>query len=123
MRWGTCSLSSVSCLSCAISHSLVSAPLTPVVGFGGVALLEPRRTGPLAVEATLGGTADRALSACLETVGGGREGEDDDVRLGFWGGVLVAVVAMIHGKGWVCWYRSDRLDSRLKEDPGRGDMG
>ena len=73
-------------------------PFTPFVWLGGVGLLrEPRRTGPLVVEATLGGTADLALSAGLDSVGGGREGDEDGMRLGFWG-VLVAVVAMIYGK-------------------------
>ena len=74
-------------------------PYTPVVGFGGVALLtELRRTGPLVVEATLGGTADLALNAGLESVGGLREGDEDEMRFGFWDGVLVAVVAMIYRK-------------------------
>jgi hypothetical protein len=92
-------LSSVSCLSCVASHSLVSMPFTPAVWFGGVALLtEARRTGPLTVEVTLGGTADLALSAGLESVGGPREGDEDETRLGGWGGVLVAVVAIIYRK-------------------------
>lgn len=69
------------------------------MGFGGVALrTEVRRIGPLAVDATLGGTADLALSAGLESVGGVREGEEDVIRLGFWAGVLVAVVAMVYRK-------------------------
>jgi hypothetical protein len=93
----TCSLRSVSCLSCVANHSFDSAPFTPFVGFGGVALLtELRRTKPLVVEATLGGTADLALSAGLESVGGDREGDEDEMRFGFWSGVLVAVVAMIY---------------------------
>lgn len=78
-------------------------PFTRVVGFGGVALLtELRRTGPLVVETTLGGTADLALSAGLESVGGVREGDEVDVRFVFWGDVLVAVVAMIYRKEGVC---------------------
>ena len=86
-------------MSCVVNHSFVSAPYTPVVGFGGVALLtELRRTRPLAVETTLGGTADLALSAGLESVGGLREGDEDEMRFGFWDGVLVAVVAMIYRK-------------------------
>lgn len=44
--------------------------------------MEVRRTGPLVVEVTLGGTADLALSAGLEGGGGGREGEADEIRLG-----------------------------------------
>lgn len=95
----TCSLSSVSCFSCVASHSLDSVLCTPGTGVGGVALLtEVRRTGPLVVEATLGGTADLALSAGLERVGGGMEGEEDDTRFGCWTGVLVAVVVMIYKK-------------------------
>ena len=79
----TCSLSSVSCLSCVVSHSLVSALFTPCVGFGGVALrVVPRRTRPFAVEETLGGTADLALSAGLESEGGDREGDEDEMRFG-----------------------------------------
>ena len=50
------------------------------------------------VEATLGGTADLALNAGLETVGGVRDGDEDEMRFGFWAGVLVAVVAMIYRK-------------------------
>lgn len=94
----TCSLSSVSCLSCVANHSFVSEPFAPVVGFGGVALLmEVRRSGPLAVEVTLGGTADLALSANLE--GAGRGGDEGESRLVGWDGVLVTVVAaMIYGK-------------------------
>lgn len=93
----TCSLSSVSCLSCAANHSLVSAPFVPIVGFGGVALLrEVRRTGPLMAEVTLGGTADLALSAGFESGGGDREGEEDETRLEV--DVLVAVVAMVYQK-------------------------
>ena len=77
----TCSLSSVSCLSCVASHSLVSTPFEPWMGFGGVALLvELRRTGPFAVEEILGGTADLALNAGLEGGGGGREGDEDEMR-------------------------------------------
>jgi len=73
-------------------------PFMPVVGFGGVALLtEARRTRPLVVETTLGGTADLALSAGLESVGGLREGDEDEMRFGFWVGTLVVMVAM------VCW--------------------
>jgi hypothetical protein len=95
----TCSLSSVSCLSCVANHSLDSVLFAPVVGFGGVALLrEVRRTGPLTVEATLGGTADLALSVGLESVGGDREGDEDETRFGCWTGVLVAVVVMIYKK-------------------------
>ena len=68
----------------------------PAEGFWGVALLmEVRRTGPLAVEVTLGGTADLALSGCLEGRGEGREGDEDETRLGGWCGDLVAVVAAI----------------------------
>ena len=78
---------------------MVSIPFAPVVGFGGVALLtELRRAGPLVVEATLGGTADLALNAGLETVGGVRDGDEDEMRFGFWAGVLVAVVAIIYQK-------------------------
>ena len=44
--------------------------------------MEVRRTGPLAVEVTLGGTADLALRAALEGVGGGREGDEEETRLG-----------------------------------------
>lgn len=97
---GTCSLRSVSSFSCVASHSLDSGPLTPVVGFVGVALLtELRRTGPLTVEATLGGTADLALRAGLERGGGeGREGDEEDTRFECWGDVLVAVVAIIYKK-------------------------
>jgi len=77
----TCSLSSVSCLSCVVSHSLVSVLFTPFVGFGGVALrVEPRRTMPFAVEETLGGTADLALIAGLESEGGDRDGDEDEMR-------------------------------------------
>lgn len=80
----TCSLCSISCLSCVASHSLVSAPFAPFGGFGGVALrVEPRRTRPFAVEETLGGTADLALSAGLESEGGGMEGDEDEMRLEF----------------------------------------
>ena len=85
------------------------------MGFGGVGLLrEPRRTGPLAVEATLGGTADLALRAGLECVG--REGDEDERRFAFWGDVLVAVVAMIYRRRGVCWYRSDRPDPQVRSD-------
>ena len=78
------------------------------MGFGGVVLrTEVRRIGPL-VEATLGGTADLALSAGLESVGGVREGGEGAMRLGFWAGVLVAVVAIVYRKCGVCWYRSDQ---------------
>lgn len=66
------------------------------MGFGGVALLtEARRTRPLVVETTLGGTADLALRAGLESVGGVREDDEDEMRFGFWVGILVAVVAMV----------------------------
>ena len=81
----TCSLSSVSCLSCVASHSLLSMPFRPCVGFGGVALLvELRRTGPFTLEEILGGTADLALSAGLEGGGGGGgRGDEDKMRFGF----------------------------------------
>jgi len=63
---------------------LVSAPFTPFTGFGGVALrVEPRRTRPFAVEETLGGTADLALIAGLESEGGDREGDEDEMRFEF----------------------------------------
>jgi hypothetical protein len=78
---------------------LDSVAFAPVVGFGGVALLtELRRSGPLTVEVTLGGTADLALSAGLESVGGDMEGDEDETRFGCWSGVLVAVVAMVYGE-------------------------
>lgn len=61
--------------------------------------MEVRRTGPLAVEVTLGDTADLALSAGLEGVGEGREGDEEVTRLGGWSGDLVAVVAaMVYEK-------------------------
>lgn len=96
-----------------------------MAGFGGVALLtELRRTGPLTMEETLGGTADLALSAGLESVGGCSEGDEpDEVRFVFWGGVLVAVVAMVYRKRWVCWYCSSRPDLRFRDDPASEETG
>ena len=80
----TFSLRSSSCLSWVASHSLVSTPFTPFVGFGGVALrVEPRRTMPFAVEEILGGTADLALIAGLVSEGGDREGDEDEMRFEF----------------------------------------
>jgi len=71
--------------------------------------MEPRRAGPLTVEATLGGTADLALSAGLESVGGEREGDEDEMRFGLWDGVLVAVVAIIYQKwGYVGIVQTDQ---------------
>ena len=66
---------------------------------------------PFAVEVTLGGTADLALNAGLESVGGVREGDEVEVRFGFWDGALVAVVAMIYGKlgGYVGIVQVDQI--------------
>ena len=103
-------MSSVSCLSCVANHSLDSEllPFTPVLLLGGVALLrEARRTGPLTAEVTLGGTADLALSVDLESIGGVREGDEDETRLGGWG-VLVMVVAIIYcRRNMVVSFRDD----------------
>lgn len=96
-----------------------------VVGFGGVALrTEVRRIRPLVVEATLGGTADLALSAGLESVGGVREGDEDEMRLEFWCGVLVAVVAMVYRKqgGMLVSFRPMKSDV-YRGDPASKGMG
>lgn len=81
------------------------------------------------MEATLGGTADLALSTGLEGVGGGREGNEDEMRFGLWDGVLVAVVAMIYWKwGYVGIVQTDQtsgLEVTLpakKWGRGRGDV-
>ena len=93
-------------------------PFKPFEGFGGVALLvELRRTGPFTLEEILGGTADLALSAGLEGGSGGREDDEDEMRFGFGGGVLVAVVAMVYRSEGVCWCRSDRPDRQFRGDP------
>jgi hypothetical protein len=72
--------------------------------------MEARRTGPLAVEVTLGGTADLALSAGLEDAGEDREGDEEEILLGGWCGVLVAVAVIIYGywRGYVCVVRANQ---------------
>ena len=82
--------------------------------------MEVRRSGPLAVVLTLGDTADLALSADLEGVGGGREGDEDETRLGGWCGALMAVVAIVYGMSWC---RSGQPDPQLRDDPASKEMG
>ena len=63
------------------------------------------------MEETLGGTADLALIAGLESEGGDREGDEDEMRFGS-RGVLVAVVAMISEvRGYIGVFQANQTNS------------
>ena len=85
--------------------------------------MEPRRTRPFAVEEILGGTADLALIAGLESEGGDRDGDEDEMRFGS-RGVLVAVVAIIsemsgYARGYIGVFQANQTNSLEVTPPAK----